>query len=170
MSAVSQAKSWYLVQIKPNSHKIAARNLERQGFAIFMPQVEQTKRKRGKFLNGFAPLFPGYMFVSFNSNEHGWTSIKSTYGVSKLVSFGKGPTPVPNELIENLKLRCSNDQVLLPPEAFKPGDVVEFISGPFAEFIATIEKIAPDQRVWVLMDIMGGKKQIQTKTDNLRLV
>jgi transcriptional antiterminator RfaH len=59
------AKNWYLIQFKPNSHQIAARNLIRQGFEIFLPLQEITKRKDTKFTNVLRPLFPGYMFVSF---------------------------------------------------------------------------------------------------------
>ena len=35
--------SWYVVQFKPNSHKIALRNLQRQGFETFLPMHEVTR-------------------------------------------------------------------------------------------------------------------------------
>ena len=40
----SDTNSWYIVQFKPNSHKIAVRNLERQGFGTFLPMHEVTRR------------------------------------------------------------------------------------------------------------------------------
>ena len=42
--------------------------------------------------------------------------------------------------------------------------------GPFAEFIATIESIAPDRRVWVLMEIMGGQTRVAVDAHQLRAV
>ena len=41
--------SWYIVQFKPNSHKIAVRNLQRQGFETFLPMHEVTRRTVVKF-------------------------------------------------------------------------------------------------------------------------
>ena len=59
----SDTLSWYIVQFKPNSHKIALRNLQRQGFETFLPMHEVTRRTVVKFENVIRPLFAGYMFV-----------------------------------------------------------------------------------------------------------
>jgi len=40
---------WYLVQLKPNGHQIAERNLVRQGFCVFNPMEDKTLRKNGRF-------------------------------------------------------------------------------------------------------------------------
>ena len=67
-------------------------------------------------------------------------------------------------------LRCDTAGKLLPPKLLKPGDQVRMISGPFANFVATIENIAPDRRVWVLMEIMGGQTRVAVTADQLRTV
>jgi hypothetical protein len=59
---------------------------------------------------------------------------------------------------------------LLPPRLLKPGDQVRVAAGPFAQFVAEIETIAPDRRVWVLMEIMGGQTRVAVKADQLRIV
>jgi len=64
--------------------------------------------------------------------------------------------PVPRDLVCQLMQRCNRAGQLLPMEEFKPGDAVEVIKGPFADFIATVQSIDADRRVWVLMEIMGG--------------
>ncbi|MDB0073747.1 hypothetical protein N9F00_04115 [Planktomarina temperata] len=56
--------SWYIVQFKPNSHKIAVRNLQRQGSETFLPMHEVTWRTVVKFETVIRPLFAGYMFVA----------------------------------------------------------------------------------------------------------
>jgi len=40
--------------------------------------------------------------------------------------------------------------------------------GPFADFVAEVEKIDPDRRVWVLLDIMGGKTRIAVDAGQVR--
>ena len=54
-------------------------------------------------------------------------------------------------------LRCDASGELLPPKSLNEGDSVEMLTGPFANFIATVDTIDPEQRIWVLMDFMGQK-------------
>ena len=86
---------WYLIQFKPNSHRLAERNLLRQGFETFLPMQKITRRKASRFVSDLKPLFPGYMFVSVNSDLAPWRTINNTIGVSKLVSFEGKPKPLP---------------------------------------------------------------------------
>ena len=46
----------------------------------------------------------------------------------------------------------------------------EGTKGPFANFVAEVEKIAPDRRVWVLMEIMGAQTRVAVGADQLRSV
>ena len=151
---------WYLAQVKPNCHQIAERNLSRQDFRTFQPMQKETKRRQGKFKNSYRPLFPGYLFVSLNPVKGGWRTINSTYGITRLVSFGGDPAPVPQDLISGLMSRCDQDGKLLPPPTLEAGDKVQIVGGPFAEFIATVDSIAPDTRIWVLLDLMGRTTRV----------
>ena len=63
-------------------------------------------------------------------------------------------------------MRCDSSGKLLPIKNLKKGDQVKVLKGPFARFVATIEKYEDDQNVWVLM---GRKLKVQTATDCLQL-
>ena len=160
---------WYLIQFKPNSHRSAERNLHRQGFETFLPMQKVTRRKVSRFVSDLKPLFPGYMFVSVNSGLAPWRTINSTIGVSKLVSFEGKPKPLPLQLISGLMLRCDASGTLLSPKSLNEGDSVEMLTGPFANFIATVDRIDPEQRIWVLMDFMGQQTRIQVSANQLQL-
>jgi transcriptional antiterminator RfaH len=115
------------------------------------------------------PLFPGYLFVSFTPASRAWRTISSTYGVSRLVTFGEsGPAPVPQNLVAGLMARCDEAGHLLPPPALKPGDKAHVLSGPFAQFVATVESLAPQRRVWVLLDILGSQTRVWLDAGQLR--
>ena len=79
-------KHWFLLQYKPNSHRLALRNLHRQGFETFLPMQDVTQRHSTKFVQQRRPLFPGYMFVSFALDTAPWRKINSTVGVARLVA------------------------------------------------------------------------------------
>ena len=162
-------KHWYLIQFKPNSYRLAERNLHRQGFKTFLPMQKITRRKASRFVSDLKPLFPGYMFVRVNSDLAPWRTINSTIGVSKLVSFEGKPKPLPLQLISGLMLRCDASGTLLPPKSLNEGDSVEMLTGPLANFIATVDTIDPEQRIWVLLDFMGQKTRMQVTADQLQI-
>ena len=170
MTFHDRGTSWFLAQLKPNCANIADKNLKRQGFQTFLPMEEETRQRNGKFVTAMRPLFPGYIFVAFDVARGLWRTVNSTYGITRLVSFGKEPTAVPLDLVSQLMLRCDAEGKLLPPKLLKPGDQVTLIKGPFANFVAEVEKIAPDRRVWVLMEIMGGQTRVAVGADQLRSV
>lgn len=160
--------SWFLAQFKPNCANIAEKNLARQGFKTFLPMDEQTRQQNGKFITTRRPMFPGYIFVAFDVAQGLWRTVKSTYGITRLVSYGEKPAVVPSDLVSQLMLSCDASGKLLPPQKLQPGDQVTLTKGPFANFAAEVVKIAPDRRVWVLMEIMGAKTKVVLAADQLR--
>ncbi len=168
MTRHTSGTRWFLAQLKPNSAKIAAKNLARQGFDTFLPLEEHTTTRNGQFVTTKRPLFPGYMFVAFDAALGLWHRVNSTYGVARLVAFGQHPAPVPIDMVPQLMLRCDATGTVLPPKLAKPGDKVVLTKGPFANFIAEVERLAPDQRVWLLMDIMGSQTRVAVGSDQIR--
>jgi transcriptional antiterminator RfaH len=168
MTVHDPGTTWFLAQLKPNCAQIADKNLTRQGFKTFLPLEEETRQRNGKFISAMRPLFPGYIFVALDVTRGLWRSVNSTYGITRLVSFGKEPRPVPLDLVSQLMLRCDASGKLLPPKILKPGDQVALTTGPFANFVVEVEQIAPDRRVWVLMEFMGGQTRVAVGAENLR--
>ena len=162
--------TWFLAQLKPNCHRIAERNLTRQGFQSFLPMQEETRRSEGRFTSAMRPLFPGYLFVAFNKALGGWWKVNSTYGVSRLVSAGNTPIEVPQALVTQLMRRCDSTGKLLPPKSLNPGDQVKINNGPLVQYVTTIEALAYDQRVWVLLEFMGQQTRIDVAAGQLRAV
>ena len=170
MTSENEGTSWFLAQLKRNCASIADRNLKRQGFKTFLPKVEETQKRNGKFVTNLQLLFPGYVFVGFDMAAGVWRAVNSTYGVTRLVSFGKEPAEVPSDLIAALRTRCDDDEKLLPPKQLTPGDQVILTTGSFANFVAEVDKIAPDRRVWVLMEILGSQTRVAVDAGQLRVV
>lgn len=162
-------KRWFLLQYKPNSHRVALRNLHRQGFETFLPTQDITQRKSMKFTEQVKPLFPGYMFVSFERKSAPWRKINSTMGVSGLVSFDGQPKELPLDLVSGLMLRCDASGKILPPTQLLAGDKIQMVSGPFANFIATIENIDAQHRIWVLIDFMRRDARMEVHPEQLKL-
>lgn len=170
MTLHDRSLSWFLAQLKPHCANIADKNLRRQGFTTFLPLEEETRQSNGKFVTVMRPLFPGYIFVAFDVARGLWRTVNSTYGITRLVSFGKEPATVPLSLVSQLMLRCDAKGKLLPPKILKPGDHVTLTKGPLTSFVAEVEEFSPDRRVWVLMEIMGGQARVAVDADLLRTI
>ena len=160
---------WYIIQFKRNSHRIAERNLKNQGFKTFLPLQDSTGKYGSKFSTTIKPLFPGYMFVRINHDAAPWQKINNTLGVSRLICQDGVPKMVPFGIVSGLISRCDSSGKLLPPSVIKCGDAVEIQSGALANFIATVESIDSNRRIWVLMDLMGQITRVQVASEQLML-
>lgn len=157
---LAAGESWYLVQCKPHSEKIALRNFENQRFAAFLPLQKVTRRKGLNFQTQTRPLFPGYMFVAQDPGAGQWQKIKNTRGVARLVRLGAEPTPVPVKIIEELFARCDSAGVVHQCESLTAGNDAKIIDGPLAGAIAKIIDIDPNKRVHLLLDFMGHNSKL----------
>ena len=154
-------KRWCIAQIKPNSYNSAIQNLERQGFETFLPKMEITQRQENKFLVKNVYVFPGYMFVCFDPHIITWTKINSTYGVSKILTFSNKPAEISSDLILELKNRYEINSNPTQNEKLQKGDSIKFYTGPFADLIAKVESVDEKNRIWILLEAMGGYQRLK---------
>lgn len=160
--------AWFAVQTKPNAAHIAARNLTRQGFGVLLPLERHTLTRGKSLVTSTRPYFSGYLFVSFDPDAAPWRAIRSTYGVSRLVSFGAGPMEVDPELIDAIIDACDEDGVVRPRLDARKGDALRIADGPLAGLIGTLDAMAPQERAWLLLDVMGKSTRVCVPTSDLR--
>jgi transcriptional antiterminator RfaH len=152
---LSQGVRWYLVHTRPNSERKAELNLKAQGLATFLPQIEKTIRHARRLTTVRRPLFARYLFVSLDTGRDAWSHINSTIGVSRLVAQEGRPAAVPFGIVETL-LAHSDAGLTRLDHSLAQGQRVRILSGPLADFTATIMRLDARRRVDVLLEIMGG--------------
>lgn len=149
--------SWLVVHTHPRAEEKALANLCRQGFEVYLPRHVKRRRHARKTDFVRAPLFPRYLFVSLDRLYEQWRPILSTIGVCNLVRQGDRPVTAAGGLIEELKAR--ERQGDFDHEAqirkIKPGDPVRITAGPFADIVGQFCGVATEQRVYVLLDLLG---------------
>jgi transcriptional antiterminator RfaH len=153
---------WHLVLCKPNQYHIAQRALTRLDCEIFLPLQHAQRRWRGRILRDLRPVFPGYVFVGMDPARPIWQSIRTASGVSRIIGFGEqGPAVVPSEIVAGLMSRCDMNGVLQPlREGFEVGDKIKIVSGAFADFITEIDRIDPEHRLHVLLELLGRPTKV----------
>jgi transcriptional antiterminator RfaH len=147
---------WYVAETEPRKEAVAIQHLERQSFRCFCPRLQKVRRHARRIDTVLVPLFPGYVFVSFDADRDGWRAINGTRGVRRVLTSERlTPLPMPDDAIAALLERYDGEEVSAAPD-LRAGDSVLIVSGPFAEQYATIESLDDKGRVRLLFDILGG--------------
>ena len=164
-------KRWYLVHTKPRKERVAEQNLQRQGYEVYLPLIQQPRRRRGHWLEVIDPLLPSYLFVRLHFGWDNIGPIRYTTGVRELVRFTQEPAIVPEEIIESLKSAADRDTGIYRFEEalFKPGDKVIIDQGPLAGLNAIFLAETGQERVLILLEMLGRENQITVERDLLRL-
>jgi transcription elongation factor/antiterminator RfaH len=154
--ALEGNERWFLVHTQPNSERKAELHLGAQGFRTHCPQIQKTIRHARQLRTVRAPLFPRYIFLILDLGRDRWLSVRSTIGVSSLFTCEDRPVPVPNGVVETLIARTNETGLALFDAGLTTGQTVRILSGPFADFVGTLERLDAAGRVRVLLTMMGS--------------
>ena len=153
-------KKWYLIKTKPRQENIAVANLENQNYHVYCPCA--------KINNKIVVLFPGYLFIYLDETLENWTPIRSTKGVLNFVRFGLNYAKISNKIIDFIKTNELNTAIKAKNITdFKFGDSIQITEGVFKNCVAIFKSFKSDERVILLMTIMGQQQTINIKKKSL---
>ena len=151
---------WYAVNTKAHQEQQAGLYLERLGVQTFCPQLKRTRIIRRRMQAVTGPLFPRYIFAKFDI-ETCYRKVSYASGVQKIVAFGCMPTPVDEEVIEAIHMRCANGELTVPVTSFKTGQSVRIQDGPLQGLEAVFEREMSDhQRVVLLLQTLAYQARV----------
>src|SRR5215471_8397698 len=96
---------WYLVHTKPARESLAEENLQRQGYAVYLPRVVGAAGDRVGASSAAVPLFPRYLFLRLAEGSQALSPVCYSIGVSAVVRFGSSYAIVPDGIIDELRGR-----------------------------------------------------------------
>ena len=162
--------NWYLIHTKIRQERVALENLDRQGFECFLPLIRAEKLRRGQLQVVQEALFPRYLFIRLGTGleSQSWAPIRSTIGVSRLVTFGQTPAKIEDELIVQLQVKTDSAEVQL--RHFEPGEQVVVTDGPFVGVEAIYQMADAEGRVMVLLNILSKQVKMAVSPASIRKV
>ena len=160
---------WCAVQTHVRSEDKAAFHLHRQGYDVFLPKHLKRRKHARRIEWVSAPLFPRYLFVSIDPQSTQWSSIRSTIGVSNLISFDGRPASVPFEIIDEIMARQDEKGLVKTHagSALKPGDRVKIVDGPLMDLEGLLDCLTDEDRVTVLLDLMGREVKVHVPLETV---
>ena len=153
-------KKWYLIKTKPRQEINATANLEKQNYHVYCPWAIINKKS--------VVMFPGYLFIQLDDKTQNWSPIRSTRGVVNFVRFGLNYAKVPDDVLEFIQFNeQSTSEKIQNLNSFRKGDKVQITDGVFKNCIAIFESFKSDERIVLLMKLMGQEQTINVKKQSL---
>jgi len=159
--------AWYAVHTRPQAEAKALENLLRQGYQAYLPryctQISHARRRQ----TVLRPLFPRYLFAGVDRGAMRWRPILSTIGVSDLVRAGDQPMPVPSDIIERLREQeqAGAFERLARQRTLRLGELVRISTGAFEDMVGRLVELRDQDRVVVLLELLGRKVRTQLEID-----
>lgn len=149
-------KKWYLLKTKSQQEAIAALNLANQDFEVFLPKAVIKNKTQA--------LFPGYLFIELDDKAQNWTPIRSTKGVVNFVRFGLSFAKVPSQIINLIRIQQQQTiEKLINICSHQKGDAIEIQSGAFKGQQAIFQNYSAQDRIIVLLKLIGQQQETSLK-------
>jgi transcriptional antiterminator NusG len=167
---------WYVVhtysghenKVKANLEKMVEnRGMKDDIFEVAVPTEEYIDTKSGSKKVKERKMFPGYVLVKMIINDESWYLVRNTRGVTGFVGPASKPVPLSDAEVRALGVQ----ENVLPPVDFKVKDVVKVTSGPFENFMGTIDSLNLEKRkVKVFVSMFGRETLVELDFDQVEKV
>ena len=142
--------------------------LHKKNFEVLNPtyQALSIREDRRKILS--KPIFKGYMFFRALLDSESHLEVLKTPGVIEILRNRKGPTPVPDEQVENVRILekhvgdCFHGPVLVV------GDAVIVREGPLTGLRGLIDRM-DHKKLYIYVDGIPGSVMIEVETHKVQL-
>jgi transcriptional antiterminator NusG len=163
-------RHWYAIHTYSGYEDAVARNLkqrmeslnmENQIFDVVVPKEKKIKIKRGKRVEEFEKIYPGYVLVDMVVNDESWYVVRNTPRVTGFVGSGVHPVPVSEEEVEGLFKRM-NASTPKHHIDLQMGDHVVIVDGPFKDFEGKIGEVDEERgKIKVLVSMFGRETPVE---------
>ncbi len=136
-------------------------------FHVVVPTEDEIEIRDGQRRTVKRKLYPGYVLVQTIELKEGdpdsddaWHMIRNTTGVTGFVSSGTRPVPLSQDEVNHIlrAMRMEQPRVRIQ---FAAGQNIRIITGPFEDFVGTVDDIDTEKgKVKVLVNMFGRETPV----------
>jgi transcriptional antiterminator NusG len=143
--------------------------LEDKVFDIQIPTEKVTDIKEGgRRVTTDKKVFPGYVLVRMLLDDHSWSVVRNTPGVTGFVGAAGKPSALTRDEYQRIMRKTDGDSRPKTSSNLEVGMSVKVTSGPLADFDGTISEVMADTgRVKVLVSIFGRETSVDLSFDQV---
>ena len=166
---VAHTYAGYENKVKSNlASRVRSMAVEDRIFEVVIPMEDVIEFKNGRKVVVQKKVFPGYLLVRMDLDDHAWYVVRNTPGVTGFVGSGAKPTPLSRKEVEDILGTGSKEEAAGPQPKARPrleyevGEQVRVVTGPFADFNGVISEIDVDRsKLKVLVNIFGRETPVE---------
>lgn len=160
---------WVVAKTKGSQENRATKNLNNQGFSVFLPYFEAKKFKNNTWERRHELLFPGYVFINLDSNHNKVHKINNTLGVSKLLmdSCSGSPSIIPDHIIDEIHNSLNN---IINISDIKLGDNVIYTKGALSQIVGKVIELSSKSRIKLLIDLINTQREVFVDPSDIQRV
>ena len=142
--------------------------LHKKFFEVLNPtyQALSIRKDRRKVLT--KPIFKGYMFFRALLDSEKHLEVLKTPGVVEILRNRKGPTPVPDEQVENIRILEKHVGDCFHGTDLVVGDAVIVRDGPLTGLRGVIDRMAR-KKLYIHVDVIPGSVMIEVEPHQVLL-
>ena len=161
-------ESWYVIRVRSQSERLVHVGLHKKDFKLLNPtyQALSIRKDRRKVLS--KPIFKGYMFLRALLDSESHLEVLKTPGVVEILQNRKGPTPVPDEQVENVRILEKHVGDCFYGTDLVVGDVVIVRDGPLTGLRGVINR-KDRKKLHIHVDTIPGSVMIQVEPNQVQL-
>ena len=154
---------WFALQVRTRHEMGIADHLEAIGYESFLPLYKSRRRWSDRIKEVDTPLFPGYIFCRFNSQN--WLPILKHPGVIQIVGYNRIPVPIDDFEIDAIRTLGASGLPNQPWPFPKVGDRVRIESGPLRGLEGMLVEFKNSRRFVVSVSLL--QRSVAVEIDSL---
>lgn len=172
-------KAWFVIhtyagyenKVKANLEKrVDSMNMGDKIFRVVVPMEDEIQVKDGKRKIVKRKIYPGYVLVEMILTDASWYVVRNTPGVTGFVGSGNKPIPLREEEAQQILQQMGVEEPR-PRIDVAVGENVRVTSGPFENFIGSIEEIQPEKgKLKVLVSMFGRETPIELDINQIEKI
>lgn len=159
--------AWYAIWTRSRHEQVVRQQLERKGIEVFLPTVLRWSRWKDRKKQVAWPLFPGYCFARFSSDER--ARVLKSAGAVTIVSFDGRPAPIPEAELTGIRQLVTSDLHYDPCPLIREGDKVEVTHGPLKGIVGYLSRKGSHARLVLAVDLIGQGVSVEVDAADVRL-
>ena len=157
---------WYAIRVRSQHEDVVARHLRVRGMESFLPLYRQRRRWSDRFKEIDLPLFPGYVFCQFDSQNR--LPVLTIPGVVHVVGVGKKPVPIDETEIEAIQAAVRSGYPAKPSPFLQIGNKVRIEQGPLCGIEGILAGFRGHERLVLSITILQRSVAVEINGESVR--
>lgn len=162
----SQSEPWFALYVRSHFERSVENALKGKGYPAFSPFYQTVRKRSGRTKAVELPLFPGYVFCSFNPHKR--LPVLTTPGIVNILGSGNVPEPVKVSEIHSIQTVAESGQPVKPWPFLQQGQKIRIEAGPLSGTEGTLLRVKNHFRLVVSVTLLQRSIAVELDQELVR--